>query len=403
MLRKTITAAATLQAGDKGTLCDCKGAFSLSFPAPATLGVGWHCYLRNTGNQNIFFTGIGMTYSLAPGSTVLVQCDGTAFTVLELKKRTYDRRLQIESSQSFVVPADTYVIRAYAVGAGGDGGAAVASTSSGAGGSGGGMAYGDIAVTPGETLSVTIANRIAKVSRGATDLLVGNPAAHSVTTTPGAAGTASKHASVTNGGAYSGGLGGAGLTGTSYSGGTGASSGSPLGDGVAGAGGSTRGLGGSGFGGGGGGSGSSSGGGGGGGTGSSGGGGGTGFGGIGGAGLPEAAPVLDPLLRDCVAPPNSSPGVNGAGADGWTGQGGGGGTTGRGGNGGFGGGGGGGASTTGNPPGNGGFGGGGGSTVGTGNGGNGGFGGGGAGGRVNGAAVGGAGTGGSPAVVLFWD
>lgn len=120
---------------------------------------------------------------------------------------------QYTASATFVVPAGVAVIRPYAVGAG----AAGTTTNSGGGG---GMAYGDIAVTPGATVTLSIAAGVAKVTYGGTDLLTANPASGTT------AGTASKDASVTNGGAYSGGAGAAG--------GGGASSGSPLGTGVSG-------------------------------------------------------------------------------------------------------------------------------------------------------------------------
>src|SRR5690606_27005782 len=66
---------------------------------------------------------------------------------------------------------------------------------------------------------------------------------------------------------------------------------------------------------------------------------------VGGPGLPEGTPVLDPLLRDCVAPPNNLQGLSNAGADGQPGQGGVGGGSGGGGGGGGGFGGGGGSSS----------------------------------------------------------
>ena len=392
------SAAYTALPEDVGSLINASGTWTLSLSPAASLGDGWWVYARNTGNGDITIDPYGAetidgaaTYVLKPGFVVLLQCDGTRFRLLTIKARTYDRRVQIDSTQSFVVPAETYVIRGYTFGAGGDGGAAVASTSSGAGGSGGGCAYGDIAVTPGETLSVTIAGRTAKISRGATDLLIGNPAAHSTTATPGAVGTASKHASVTNGGAYSGGLGGAGLAASSGAAGAGASSGSPLGGGVAGAAGAalSMGLGGSGWGGASAPSGSSRGGGGVGGEGAAGG---------GGPGLPHGQHVAEPLLGDCINPANDGAGVGGGsiGATGRPGQGGGAMKTG-----GFGGGGGGGASTV--AAGDGGFGGGGGGAGGNGvAAGNGGFGGGGGGGRVSNANVSPAGTGGPASVILIY-
>lgn len=141
------------------------------------------------------------------------------------------RVAQYTASATFVVPANTYVIRPYAFGKGGDGAAS-------ASGGGGGCAYGDIAVTPGQSVTLSIAAGVAKVTIGGVDMLTANPAS-GVT-----AGTASKHASVTNGGAYSGGAG------ASSANGGGASSGSPLGAGVPGTGHASLKMGGSGWGGG---------------------------------------------------------------------------------------------------------------------------------------------------------
>lgn len=246
---------------------------------------------------------------------------------------------QYTSSATFTVPADTYSIRAYAFGKGGD------ATNSASGG-GGGCAYGDIAVTPSDSVTLTISAGVAKVTLSGVDLLTANPASGTT------AGTASKHASVTNGGAYSGGAG------ANVAGSGGASSGSPLGAGVASAG--INGGGGSGWGG----------------AGASSGGGGVGGPAVAGAqrggdGLP--APSTDPLLAPLTglggvvgAATSQSGGPGQPGGGGGAGQarsggggfgGGGGGGNGGGGNGGFGGGGGG----IGTPAGSGGYGGGGGS------------------------------------------
>lgn len=215
--QRTITGADTLISSDQGKLINASGTFTLSVTAAATLGNGWWCWLRNTSNGDVTVDPAtteqidgANTFVLKPGFTVLVACNGTAFTVMQVKERTYNNISSYTASGTFVVPADTYVIRGYAWGKGGD------ATTTLPGG-GGGCAYGDIAVTPGETVTITIASNIAKVITSATDRLTANPAS-GVT-----AGTASKHASVTNGGAYSGGAGG-------YGGG-GASSGSPLGTG----------------------------------------------------------------------------------------------------------------------------------------------------------------------------
>ena len=217
VLQRAITSTDTLIASDLGKLINASGTFTLSVTAASTLGDGWYCWLRNTSNGDVTVDPASTeqidgaaTYVLKPGFTVLVACDGTAFTTLKVKERTYTNIASYTASGSFVVPADTYVIRGYAFGAGADG-------ATDRGGAGGGCAYGDIAVTPGETVTVTIASNIAKVITSATDRLTANPA---VTTTGG---TASKHASVTNGGAYAGG------DSAAASNGGGSASGSPLG------------------------------------------------------------------------------------------------------------------------------------------------------------------------------
>ena len=267
---------------------------------------------------------------------------------------------QHTASGTFVVPAGVTTIRPYAFGAG----AAGTTTNSGGGG---GCAYGDIAVTPGGTVTLSIAAGVAKVTYGGVDLLIANPAS-GVT-----GGTASKHASVTNGGAYPGGAGAANAGG--------ASSGSPLGAGVAG----NSGGGGSGWG-----------------------GDGAGFGG-GGVGGPSTSsqygadglptPSSDPLLQDltgyggvsAVLAGSGQPGGGGAVAMGPSG------TAVYGGRGGFGAGGGAGLATSAQGAGgNGGFGGGGGKATGsTSFGGKGGFGGGG------GTGTHGVGAGG-PAVIRIY-
>ena len=151
---------------------------------------------------------------------------------------TYHNKLVTQSSTTFVVPAGTYKIRAYAGGKGGDGRSGLYPTGAG---SGGGFAFGDITTTPGESLTVNITAGVAKVSRGATDLLTANPGNNGSSTVNVAGGTASIHGSVTNGAAYAGGV---GLYDSSAQPG-GGSAGSPLGAGFSGgAGGGGGGIGG---------------------------------------------------------------------------------------------------------------------------------------------------------------
>ena len=300
----------------------------------------------------------------------------------------------ITATGTFTVPAGDTSIRVYAFGKGGD-------AAAGYGGAGGGCAYGDIPVTPGSTLSISISAGVATVTYGGTTMLTANPGGNGIST-GAAGGTASKHASVTNGGAFSGGTGPT----TLRSGG--ASSGSPLGAGFSGGAGSGTGCGGGAGWGGVGGSANASGAGGGGGGGAGGAGGaapssGSGAGGGGGSAGPGAQPAFsgaqggvggsarglnnafaDILLAGLMA-------TGGHGGDSYSVAGGAGQPAGPGG----GGGGGGYAGTSGGPGGAGGFGGGGGGFAGgTGTGGIGGFGGGGGGGNGASGAGGAGGFGG---------
>lgn len=214
------TSNTALTPGDSGKLILASGSWTQTFNAVATLGAGWNIEFQNAGNGAIVLDPNASelidgqtTYTLPAGWLVRLQCDGTKITVTVLRRRVYGAPVLVTATGTYTVPPDTYVLRAYAVGRGGNG------TSSPATGGGGGMAYGDIAVTPGQTINWDITSGVAKVVVGGVDMLTGNSASGTT------AGTASKHASVTNGGAYSGGAGMA-------SAGGGASSGSPMGTGV---------------------------------------------------------------------------------------------------------------------------------------------------------------------------
>lgn len=135
----------------------------------------------------------------------------------------FDRQEFFTSTTNWVVPAGVRKIRAYAVGAGGDGASSTSSSVAAFSGSGGGFAFGTIAVTPGTTVAISIASGTAELTIAGTALLTANKGGNG-TTTAGPAGTASKHATVQDGGAYSGGVG--------TNKGPGASAGSPLGDGT---------------------------------------------------------------------------------------------------------------------------------------------------------------------------
>lgn len=56
--RVEVTANGDLGAAQIAKFLDCKGAITLSVPSPATLGAGWYCYLRNTGNEPVTVAGV---------------------------------------------------------------------------------------------------------------------------------------------------------------------------------------------------------------------------------------------------------------------------------------------------------------------------------------------------------
>lgn len=134
------------------------------------------------------------------------------------------------ASGTYTVPAGVTSIRAYAGGKGGNGATV---TGNSGGGGGGGFAFGDIAVTAGQTVTVSISSGIATLSIGGTTYLTANPGSNGSGGTGGSGGTATVDVSVTNGGAYSGGAGGT-ATGGGFAAGGGGSCGSPLGNGYAG-------------------------------------------------------------------------------------------------------------------------------------------------------------------------
>lgn len=147
------------------------------------------------------------------------------------------------TSNSFIVPTDVTSVSAAVVGAGGGGGASEDSDETGGGGGGGGLAYETFAVTPGETLTVTVgaggtgAGGASSISRGGTLLVAANGggagqsrgnggAGGTVTTgtggTGGAGGAGSDRASTNAGG----GGGAGGYSGNGGSGGSAANTGS---------------------------------------------------------------------------------------------------------------------------------------------------------------------------------
>ena len=231
------------------------GSKSLTIETGKGYAVGQPVMIAETANPTYFMVGQVTSHNSGTGALVINVTNtggsGTAaawsLSVTSILSASvpyvnkYETRYYTESSATFTVPDGVTSIRAYAIGGGGDG-SGVANSSACAGGGGGGMAYGDIAVAPGAAVTLTIASKVATVTVGGVAMLTANPGTNASGATQGSGGTSSKHDSVTNGGAYTGGAGGPSV-------GAGGSAASPLGNGVNGNG---SGAGGSGIGGGGG-------------------------------------------------------------------------------------------------------------------------------------------------------
>lgn len=149
------------------------------------------------------------------------------------------KNVLITSNQTWTVPDGVTRVRLYAFGAGGNGAAGVTNSRGGSAGGGGACAYGDLAVVAGDELVMLMgaggSGTATTVVRNSITLLDANAGGNASGLTRGAASSgSSKHASITNGGVYEGGLGGSGQnggTGTGGLGGGGSASGSPIGTG----------------------------------------------------------------------------------------------------------------------------------------------------------------------------
>lgn len=217
----TITALGTIAAGAERTVTFA-GALTLTHNATSLILPGAANITTAAGDVAVFISlGSGnwrcKSYQRQSGRPIAEQA------VVDWQKMVV-----LTATGSTTVPAGATRARAYAIGKGGDGAAVTTSAYFSGGGGGGGCAWGEFAVTPGSSISVTI-GASTTVDYSATTLLTANQGATPGGGAGGVGGSASKHVSVTNGGNATGGAGGSGTS--AGNGGGGGSAGSPLGAG----------------------------------------------------------------------------------------------------------------------------------------------------------------------------
>lgn len=154
LARSNRTANAILGAADCSSLIDItSGTFTQTFAAAATLGAGWHCWVRNNGTGDITLDPNaseaidGLTsYVMYPNEVRLIQCDGTAFRSLVIQG--FVREWQ--ASGTFTKPPGYQSFEADIVSAGSSGSVSM-------GGGGGGRYKGTIySASLSSSTSVTI-------------------------------------------------------------------------------------------------------------------------------------------------------------------------------------------------------------------------------------------------------
>lgn len=137
--------------------------------SPSQIGDGSEYYVENIqdqGQPNAFFR-LAWPASVASGKPVLFSTRNDAGAQSEWIELTDKRSLQrfgnvprdaaiFLSSGTFIVPDGVYKIKARVIGGGGGGGGGGNTNASGRGGGGGGYVEGSFAVTPGQSIPVTV-------------------------------------------------------------------------------------------------------------------------------------------------------------------------------------------------------------------------------------------------------
>lgn len=107
------TSAYTVLSTDKGKLIDCtSGTFTLSFSACATLGSDWATHIKNSGTGAITLDPNGAelingtaTYTLPPGTAMLLQCDGTTLRTVTVVPTQLIRYKIFDNDTNGMMPA----------------------------------------------------------------------------------------------------------------------------------------------------------------------------------------------------------------------------------------------------------------------------------------------------------
>lgn len=152
-------------------------------PPPAAYGFGMRLRVKvaasNTGAATINVNGLGAKSitlgdatalpagALIAGAVVTLTYDGTRFQLANPTGRVL-RGMQVYSAagtSTFIVPDGVFAIRGRVCGGGGSGGGSTASGTGGGGGAGG-YAEGLFAVTPGQSISITVGAGGAAVTSG---------------------------------------------------------------------------------------------------------------------------------------------------------------------------------------------------------------------------------------------